>query len=565
MISKHAVVVMGLAAFLASGAGRPVSVSPGETPDATLERAAAALLEGRTDEARRQADQLPPEACQHPPQANGYDPKREAAEQLALRCLLLRAALDSSGRDPFPLLTEILEAGSSIGDEGNPLASAAWARLFAREAAGAGYKPMALYVLREVSDRLAWQAQAKHLSRAERTEAESQKPVVDRDLEALAPAAASGSTPATAGADPVATRIAALLARPRLDLFRESKLPPGMKSSPTDAGPSIDDADEETQDGADPSTAASPAPGKPGLPPHFAAVRVERQGTEAAAIGLSQDYDPVGEISRGAYWVVRSHDGGATWGPRLYTGLRIEAPYVVHPASALPLLAEDHLDVEVSIRDLDEESITFPPVALKAKRKQDGLRLAIPFTDLERDSDGDGLTDLAEERLVTDPANPDTDGDGLTDANDSLPQVPWSAVMDDESAALAATLERIGAAKSMAIIHEVGPSGRSLDEFMATMRRATLSDERTTFLVAERAPFRSLVLSQRAIVLTPHELEAARRKFGAMLPLQLQLFVLDRARQTGYVIWDASWVGGTLTLEKSDGVWHASVRGSWIT
>lgn len=31
------------------------------------------------------------------------------------------------------------------------------------------------------------------------------------------------------------------------------------------------------------------------------------------------------------------------------------------------------------------------------------------------DSDGDGLTDLQEEQLGTDPNNPDTDGDGLTD------------------------------------------------------------------------------------------------------------------------------------------------------
>ncbi len=66
-------------------------------------------------------------------------------------------------------------------------------------------------------------------------------------------------------------------------------------------------------------------------------VRAERQGDEAVAIGVSQDYDSVGEISRGAYWVIRSHDGGKTWGRPLYTGLRIQAPYVVRPASNVPL------------------------------------------------------------------------------------------------------------------------------------------------------------------------------------------------------------------------------------
>jgi hypothetical protein len=201
---------------------------------------------------------------------------------------------------------------------------------------------------------------------------------------------------------------------------------------------------------------------------------------------------------------------------------------------------------------------------------QDGLMLTIPFADLERDSDGDGLTDLAEERLVTDPANPDTDGDGLRDGDDPLPQVPWSGVMTDQSAALAAVLERVAGMKSGAIIHEIGPSGgakggRPLNEFMEHMRHATLTDERTTFIVGERAAFASLATSRRAVVLTNHELELAHKKFGPMMPIDLSLFVLDHEARRGYVIWDASWVGGTIELEKKDGQWIAKDVGSWIT
>jgi hypothetical protein len=311
-------------------------------------------------------------------------------------------------------------------------------------------------------------------------------------------------------------------------------------------------------------------------------VRAERKGDDAVAIGLSQDYDPVGEISRGAYWVIRSRDGGKTWGRPLYTGLRLEAPYVIHPVSNLPLLgggvpaACDHhepadcLTVEVSIRELDESSISFPPIGLRAKRVQDGLMLTIPFADLERDSDGDGLTDLAEERLVTDPANPDTDGDGLRDGDDPLPQVPWAGIMTDPSAALSAVLERVTGMKSGAIIHEIGPTGgakggRPLNEFMEHMRRATLTDERTTFIIGDRAAFASLATSRRAVILTAAELELARKKFGPMMPYDLSLFVLDHEARRGYVIWNASWVGGTIELEKNDGQWVARVVGSWIT
>src|SRR5713226_1490455 len=132
-----------------------------------------------------------------------------------------------------------------------------------------------------------------------------------------------------------------------------------------------------------------------------------------------------------------------SWGRPLYTGLRIQAPYVVRPASNVPLLAGDRMRVEVIVRELDESSISFPPVALRAKREQEGLMLEIPFADLERDSDGDGLTDLAEERLVTDPYSPDTDGDGLADGSDPIPQVCLSSLTDESAGALGAVFERI--------------------------------------------------------------------------------------------------------------------------
>ena len=40
------------------------------------------------------------------------------------------------------------------------------------------------------------------------------------------------------------------------------------------------------------------------------------------------------------------------------------------------------------------------------------------------DSDYDGLTDIEEASIGTDPNNPDTDGDGVSDKNDSEPLNP---------------------------------------------------------------------------------------------------------------------------------------------
>jgi hypothetical protein len=43
--------------------------------------------------------------------------------------------------------------------------------------------------------------------------------------------------------------------------------------------------------------------------------------------------------------------------------------------------------------------------------------------ELERDTDGDGWTDIEEARMGLDPRNPDTDGDGIPDGRDRTPNL----------------------------------------------------------------------------------------------------------------------------------------------
>ena len=47
--------------------------------------------------------------------------------------------------------------------------------------------------------------------------------------------------------------------------------------------------------------------------------------------------------------------------------------------------------------------------------------LQIPLLEVNRDSDGDGWTDIEEARLETDPHDPDSDGDGMPDGADVCP------------------------------------------------------------------------------------------------------------------------------------------------
>lgn len=68
------------------------------------------------------------------------------------------------------------------------------------------------------------------------------------------------------------------------------------------------------------------------------------------------------------------------------------------------------------------------PIIEKRTLYSSGLRshsadTRLTFDELRRDSDGDGLTDITEGMLFTDPALADTDGDGLSDGEDPAPRV----------------------------------------------------------------------------------------------------------------------------------------------
>jgi hypothetical protein len=583
-MKKATTVAIVLLLTLGSNA-RAGGVSGGKPHEHTLDLVAAYALEGMFDEARRVLDPFPDKLKQAPgSEKHGYSPEREQAERIALQWSLVQEMLGPSGKDAFELLTDVVSKTGWGGDAGDPVSTVLWQKLFARYAKREGYGSIGAYVLRRTGDLLDYRLDRERFEEpGQREAAAAQREEVARELARLeetgsarsitpgspgptSPAPAGSASPAPAAptspgsarsgaapvpTDPIAPLLRRLLESPRLVTFREVPLPANVKPVP------MTEEEEEAQ--------GEKLKQQFSFPEGFAPVRAERQGDEVVAIGVSQDYDSVGEISRGAYWVIRSHDGGKSWSRPLYTGLRIQAPYVVRPASNVPLLAGDRMQVEVMVRELDESSITFPPIGLRAKREQEGLMLEIPFADLERDSDGDGLTDLAEERLVTDPYGPDTDGDGLPDGSDPLPQVAWSSLTDESAGALGAVLERIAGMRSMAIIHEIGGPKNAPDDLMRRAKRATLTDERTSFIEGDRSTFGSLMTTRRVVVLTPAELDLAQKKFGPIFAYRLPLFVLDHAGRRGFVIWDAQWRGGILKLNRTDSAWELEAVSDWIT
>jgi hypothetical protein len=334
---------------------------------------------------------------------------------------------------------------------------------------------------------------------------------------------------AALGPDPMAPVVDRLLRTPFVE-FPERPLPAGV----------VPLTGEEMYLRADAAKARVHLP--PELEDRFSIQRAERRGRRAVVIAWSL------EDGNSHYWVILSSDGGTTWSRPLFAGLQLSRDYRVRQASDLPLLAGDHLHVEVDRRESDSESESEAesPAAGPAPaegqagrgRAARGIYLDIPLAALARDSDGDGLTDLAEEALVTDPRDPDTDRDGVKDGVDMLPQVASQRRPGPENQALAAMF---------AAMESRDRSGGSPDPLQA----------RTEFWVGDRQLFTALHPRHRLVVLTPEELKLAEQKLGQLFARTITLFVLNHAGTQGFVIWTTGNWGEAFYLALENGAWKA--------
>jgi hypothetical protein len=149
--------------------------------------------------------------------------------------------------------------------------------------------------------------------------------------------------------------------------------------------------------------------------------------------------EPIYGSSLPGLWVAYSTNAGSSW-EYYYTGLFQKKPLFVKWYSNIPLINENgDLQMEAC---LFMQGSTIGPWGMEHfKLADDGLLLTFDLKTLRRDSDSDGLTDIAEAKFHTDPNNPDTDGDGILDNLDlnprfSLPRtektIVFEAVLNDD-------------------------------------------------------------------------------------------------------------------------------------
>jgi len=122
------------------------------------------------------------------------------------------------------------------------------------------------------------------------------------------------------------------------------------------------------------------------------------------------------------YWVAISKDRGIKW-KYFYTGLTVANFYYLKPKPTLPLFVNDSV---IQIESAKVRKITQDPASPfdgpKYELLRDNLVVLINLHKLQKDKDHDGLTDIEEKHLMTNPINSDSDGDGIDDYHDTNPR-----------------------------------------------------------------------------------------------------------------------------------------------
>jgi hypothetical protein len=572
----------------------------GELRDLRLDLAATAVLAGNRPEARRlvaavAATARTPGSVGAPgapaaAAASGRQGGQQAAPALPalpareIERRLLERWLETTRDDPFGLFVAALAAE---GRGTTSLDAAGWQLALARTAEREGYPEIAAYVLAALGWRFAGGNYEEDLAgtgrglppavlmgaRGAGADLERLRRELDEDARVE-----RARMRAALGPDPAAPTIARLLSLPWPAPFTERPLPERDLAAEPVAGTAPASAVAPSPALA-PAPVSAPAPdsGRPSgrrrteqlrLPAGFRAVRTERQGKRAAVIAVSQAYDQPSPVSEGGYWVLLSDEKGTTWRRPLYTGLRANLPYTVRDASALPLLAGDgdHLQVEVEVKEINSFFTTDSgPAELAPRQPRSGIYLDIPLAALERDADGDGLTDLEERRLLLDPEEADTDHDGLGDGVDPMPAI---AAVENPSPWAGPAAAILGYLVDNATPRQPAPPRRGWPGGCCNPPPAAASSPlgKTVFVMGERPWFAGLRPPYRLIVLTGEELEALRRQVTAPFFFGIQLLVLDRSGDRAFAVWWSDDLrGGKLTLERRGDSWHADSVSDWIS
>jgi hypothetical protein len=139
-------------------------------------------------------------------------------------------------------------------------------------------------------------------------------------------------------------------------------------------------------------------------------------------------------------WIGYSENNGEKWN-YYYTGIVQKQPVYIKPYSQRLLIKEKGV-LEIDACLLKQlTNFSHPGPGPKYECVKDGIYVILDINIIAKDSDGDGLTDIVEDKFFTDKYNNDTNGNGILDNIDPNPRVNYpqtekskiyEAILNDE-------------------------------------------------------------------------------------------------------------------------------------
>lgn len=250
-------------------------------------------------------------------------------------------------------------------------------------------------------------------------------------------------------------------------------------------------------------------------------------GREAAGVTVLVLRSGILDPGAGGYWFTFSANGGLKWTPPLYSGITAEDDYTILPYTHFPIIRMGNVRLEAHAGDFTGDHDEKPVYLLN-----------IPLEILKRDRDSDGLTDLMEERLLTDPLDKDTDADGVTDFFDNTPLVSTEPDSETDRVRAAAMAEVVGASEE--------------DWAQEALEGGLVIIHTDSYEQAHEFPG----LKTKFIHLTGHDMKRYENKFGPRAIFRFEKISIGGNRAT--VRWSNGNSGGTVSLKKRNGRWSAS-------
>jgi len=162
--------------------------------------------------------------------------------------------------------------------------------------------------------------------------------------------------------------------------------------------------------------------------PKMSIIKQEKLGEKWAILYTDSKYDDF--IYGGwGYWIALSENNGKTW-KHYYTGLTENCHYFFKRNSVIPLW-KDSGTIQIESVVVHQVSEVSHPIPAEFELIQDSLAVMMDISSIIKDSDNDGLTDIAENKMMLNPNNNDTDGDGIIDSLDKNPR--FKSIKTDKS------------------------------------------------------------------------------------------------------------------------------------